>query len=59
MHFDQQDVENALAEQYSHEEKLFTGVALNIAIDHGIFTENIPLPTNMKLSVCAIEEDMI
>jgi len=59
MHFDQQDIENTPAEQYSHEEKLFTGVALNIAIDHSIFTEDIPSPTDMKLSVCATEEDMI
>jgi PIF1-like helicase len=59
MHFDQQDVKNALAAQYSHEEKLFVDIALNIAIDHGIFTEDIPSPTDMILSACATEEDMI
>ena len=59
MYFDQQDVKNALAAQYLHEEKFCVDIALNIAIDHSILTEDMPLPSDMKNFECATEENMI
>jgi len=38
--FNQQDIENTLAVQFSHEEKLFAEVATNIAFDRGIFKDD-------------------
>jgi hypothetical protein len=57
--FDQQDVDNTLAAQFSTEDRLFAEVALNIAFDKGIFDEKTPETTWKDVQRSANEEDMV
>jgi hypothetical protein len=57
--YNQQDVDNTLAAQFSHEEKLFADVAVNIAFDHGIFNEEKMSTCWKDLSKSATDDDLI
>jgi hypothetical protein len=59
MEFCERDVDNTPAAQYLPDEKLFAEVALNIALDQGIFEEEIG-PTNwMAPASPATDEQML
>jgi len=56
--FIQHDVEVQLANKFSQEEKLYAEVAINIAVNHGIFRENTTQPVWKPLAKHASEEEM-
>jgi len=57
--YTQRDVDNNVAGQFSAQDRLFAEVALNIAIDQGIFKENVASSQWKDFALSATQEQLV